>query len=513
MPNDRMSAQPDVLLIILDTLRRDHLSLYGYGRETSPCLDAFAADAAVFERAVAPAQWTVPSHASIFTGLYPSRHSLTQADARLSPSHRTLAEILQVAGYHTVGFSNNPLVGVLANGLTRGFDAFYNYAGAVPNRPVDRRRGAWQRGFATRFRRRAGHISNRFAQHDALFRWSLNPRLFPFLSRLVHYKGDTRRSLDDFFAYRQAHHAGGGGQPLFAFLNLMGAHTPYRPPQETLARIAPALSRDRRAFRFIREFNGSPLRWASPLDAPLEGWQQQALAAFYDAEIAHQDRLLGALLKRLRDSGALEHTLLIIAADHGEGHGDHRFFGHGFVVYQELVHVPLLIHFPPRFPAGRSRRNVSTRRLFHTILDIAGLKPPLVGGDVARLCLSQSLNGADPEADCAYAEAVPPQLFLRVLQHRSPHHIAALQLQQTRRGMYQGDHKLALLGEAVEGLFDIASDPAEEKDIRAAQPATAAAMQAALLEFSARANPQHSPPADATSPEVADSLRQLGYFD
>src|SRR5690606_17881243 len=97
-------AKPNILLIILDTLRRDRLSAYGHGRETSPALDAFAQDATLFERAIAPAQWTIPAHSSIFTGLYPSAHGVTQANGQLSGMHPTLAEILRGDGYETVGF-------------------------------------------------------------------------------------------------------------------------------------------------------------------------------------------------------------------------------------------------------------------------------------------------------------------------------------------------------------------------------------------------------------------------
>ena len=116
--------KPNILLIVLDTLRRDRLSGYGHTRETSPELDAFAARATVFDRAVSPAQWTIPAHASLFTGVYPSTHQLTEAHGRLSGMFPTLAEILHGAGYHTTGFCNNALLGALDNGLRRGFEHF-----------------------------------------------------------------------------------------------------------------------------------------------------------------------------------------------------------------------------------------------------------------------------------------------------------------------------------------------------------------------------------------------------
>src|SRR4051812_36929523 len=167
--------KPDILLIILDTLRRDRLSIYGHPRPTSPGFDEFAAQATLFERAVAPSQWTIPAHSSLFTGLYPTAHGVVEANGQLSPTHPTLAEILQVGGYHTIAFCNNPLVGALDNGLQRGFDQFYNYASAVPNRPKDTQsngRFAYGRRFRRWFRPYARRIGHHFAQNDELFRVS-----------------------------------------------------------------------------------------------------------------------------------------------------------------------------------------------------------------------------------------------------------------------------------------------------------------------------------------------------
>jgi uncharacterized sulfatase len=518
------ASKPDILFIVLDTLRRDHLSAYGYGRATSPQLDAFAAGATVFERAVAPAQWTIPSHASMFTGVYPSTHQVTQSSSALSGAHPTLAEIMRGAGYHTVAFCNNPLVGVLNNGLQRGFERFYNYASAAPFRPREAQRSKLHRDLLRSFRRHiARPLGNQFAHSDFLFRMSLNPLVVPFWTRLINYKGNTAHSVEDLLTYWKQHHAGGAQKPLFAFLNLMGAHLPYNPPQDVLDRIAPGLRKDKRAYAFIRAFNADAARWASPPDAPLEDWQRDALDSFYDAEIAYQDEQLGGLLRYLRESGALENTSVIICADHGEGHGEHDFFGHGFVVYQELVRVPLIIHDPQRLAGGqRVVQTVSTRRLFHTVLDAAGvLRPPLDEADpnanVAGLTLTQAAGGSDLEGGIALAEAFPPLTFLNVVQHRSPALVERLRLNGVRRGLYAGAHKLVLVGEQVEGLFDIAADPGETRSLAAEQPDRAAELMpklAALVaqaeSHRAEADPFVTPEADAAT---LDHLRALGYIE
>ncbi len=507
-----MPRKPDILLIILDTTRRDHMSLYGYGRRSTPQLDDFAGGMSSFDRAISPAQWTVPAHASLFTGTYASEHGLTQAEGALSHRQATLAEILQVEGYHTVGFSNNPLVGVLDNGLTRGFENFYNYAAAAPNRPGDRARGPLRSALAAYFRRQARRGTNLFARHHALFRASLHPLAFPLMARLINYKGDTRRSLADLLDYWRARKAG-SSQPLFAFINLMGAHTPYRPTLEALRQVAPEFCQDQRAFQYINSLNGDPAAWTCPAELPLEDWQYEAIEAFYAAEIAQQDRELGAVLRALESGGQLDNTLLIIVADHGEGHGDHGFFGHGFSCYQELIQVPLLIRFPQQFPAGRIRQNVSTRRLFHTILNGTAVSAPDLAEEAARLSLAQSLNGdSDPEEGLVYSEAFPPQIVLHLLRRRAPRLLEAMQLGETRRAVYQGEYKLALLGTAVEGLYNISRDPAEKVNIAAERPEIAASMQQSLLDYIERVRLPELPPGklDGT---VAENLRGLGYFD
>jgi len=521
-----LSRQPNILLIVLDTLRRDRLSTYGHDRETAPSLDAFSAESTLFERAISPAQWTIPAHTSLFTGLYPSTHQVTQGGSKLSGSYPALAEILQGANYHTVAFCNNPLVGVLDNGLRRGFDQFYSYAGVMPNRPVDVQRGPLRRMLATRFRRFARRIENHFAHNDDLFRVSMHPILVPIWTRYINYKGHTERSISDLMDFWRGYFDGGAQQPLFAFVNLMGAHLPYKPPQDTMSRVAPELRHDRSAYAFMNRFNAEAARWASPPEPPLQDWERAVLRGFYDAEIAHQDEQLGRLFDSLRASGTLDNTLVIITADHGEAHGDHEFFGHGFVVYQELVHVPLLIR-GERFPAGkRVLTNVSTRRVFHTVLDAAGIKPPLDEADpnanVARLNLANATNGhRDVEDDIAFAEAFPPETFLGLLRHRNPAIIERLRLRHVRRGIYENNHKLTVVGAGestrIEGLYNVMSDPSETFNITDEHPALAVDLQRKLSAFVTEAEQRRADNTNLTSTEVSaeviENLRALGYLE
>jgi arylsulfatase A-like enzyme len=505
---------PDILLIILDTLRRDHLSIYGHQRTTSPGFDAFASRATLYERAVSPSQWTIPAHSSLFTGVYPSTHGVIEASGQLSPAHPTLAEILQVGGYHTVAFCNNPLVGALDNGLQRGFDAFYNYASAVPNRASDARKSDLRRRFSRWFRPYARRMANQFAHNDSLFRVSLNPLLTPIWTRYINFKGNTAGSINDLIEYWDAHHQGGASQPFFGFVNLMGTHLPYHPPQDVMNRLAPELRGDREAYRYMSRFNADGAAWASPPDQPMTGWQKAVLGGFYDAEIAYQDEHLHKLLSHLRSTGALDNTVVIIAADHGEGHGEHDLFGHGFNVFQELIHVPLAIHLPDAAEGQRVTHNVSTRRLFHTILDVAGIDAPLdasdPNGDIARL----SLRNDAPDAEAAaFSEAFPPSTFLHVLQHRSPAAVERLRLRQVRRAVYDGDFKLTMRENTVENLFNFADDPAENVNLAAAQPDQVAPLERKISAFvQTMGKPTNTRTAEVDE-KVVEQLRALGYIE
>src|SRR5690606_8954129 len=130
------SRKPHIVFIVLDTHRYDRLGAYGCTRGLTPNLDAFAGSATLFEHAVSPAQWTLPPHASLLRGELPTTHLTTQSGDMLDPAFRTLAVWLRCSGYDTTGYCNNPLVGVIDNGLTRGFNTFYNYGGAVPTTPA-----------------------------------------------------------------------------------------------------------------------------------------------------------------------------------------------------------------------------------------------------------------------------------------------------------------------------------------------------------------------------------------
>ena len=250
-----MNQQKDIVLLVLDTQRADRLSCYGYHAETSPHLDALAAEATRFTQAVSTAQWTPPAHASLFTGLYPSQHTMTQLTSALPETLPTLAERLQQAGYFTAAFSNNPFIGEMQNGLHRGFDQVvnYHYIGFrlwtthlnQPNHDSSVDRSPGQRNVLSRLI----DGKNQLTRKTLFAIWPLLEQALKSRGRSKNY--NIKRSLtaaSDLLVKRcQAK----PGQPIFFFFFLMGTHIPYAPPRWTFKRFVSPLVGERSMYKLL----------------------------------------------------------------------------------------------------------------------------------------------------------------------------------------------------------------------------------------------------------------------
>lgn len=507
--------RPDIVFLVLDTQRSDRLSCYGYGQPTSPHLDALAANSTLFSRAVAPAQWTVPSHASMFTGLYPSGHGVLQSYSVLPQDIPTLAERLSASGYYTAGFCNNPLVGVINNGLRRGFTSFLNYSGLLTSRPnqagrsprlLDRYRQAFKRLVAGAL----NQVQDSFARSDLLLAFSFTPLMVPLWQTALSFKGNTPKSLDDAARLLVDRQGLEDDQPIFTFINLMGTHMPYHPPRSYVERFAPHVLQDRAARHYLRRFNGDIYGWLAPLAGELGEQQKLTLDGMYDAEVAHQDSQVGAFLQQLRQGGALENTLVIVCSDHGEHLGEKHFIGHSISLYNELVQVPLIIHDSTgAFPVGTTRGDVvSTRCLFHTVLAAAGVATAVE----ASLSLAQGSDGGNHRV---YAEATPPQNVLNLLNRRQPELVLSHACDQPRRAVWLGNHKLIETGGERLELYDVHTDPREDLNLSDIFPENVEVLQECLELFAAGsgaiATAERAPGYD--DPDLQRRLRDLGYLE
>jgi len=284
-------SPPNVLIVLFDALRPDHLGCYGYGRNTSPEIDALARDSVLCIDAIAQASWTRPSVASLLTSCYPSTHGALDRQHVMRPNLPSLVQALKDVGYETHCFMTNPSC-LPIWGIGTDFDRFMDLVGPTG------------------------------------------------------VKMDDARVMDAMVAsMRYAE-----GRPWFMFAHLLGTHIPYNAPSP---------------------FN---TMFRSPdTEAATQESEKQKLIDSYDEEIAYSDSQIGRLVNELRSSGLYDNTLIILTADHGEEFNEHGVCAHGESLYNEELHVPLVMKLPRSDHAGLRYEDIlELVDVAPTILDIVG---------------------------------------------------------------------------------------------------------------------------------------------
>jgi arylsulfatase A-like enzyme len=399
-------AAPSVLLIILDTVRAANLGLYGYERPTSPNLDEWASTGVVFDRVVAPAPWTLPSHATMFTGHY-NLVTRTGIDRPLDGRQTTLAEVLAGAGYATAAFVGNPGYTTRASGLDRGFARYEDFpvtAGMFA-------RSAWLARLVTR----------RITAYTGLLRWDIPKR--------------AERVTDEFEQWLD----GRPDRPFFVFLNYYDAHGPYDAPPPYRGRFGPPPEEELTA------------------DEPRTPEELEASVNAYDSCIAYIDDQLARVFDLLDRRGLSENTLVVVTSDHGEMFGENGQVAHTSGLYMPGLHVPLVIGFRGVLPPGiRVTETVTLRDLPATILDV--LDTP---GDSPIPGESLASHWSD------VTRSVSESPFLSELDHYdwapawTPIHRGDM------RSLVDGDLHYIRNGDGVEELYDAIADAAEANDLSA----------------------------------------------
>ena len=336
---------------MLDTVRAQSLSLYGYGRDTSPNLTKLAQRGVRFDRARTAAAWTLPSHASMFTGHWPYELS-TRPDRPLDTSFPTLAELLRDHGYVTAGFVGNTYFCNRWFGLDRGFLHYEDVAVCLVEilRSSDIGRALVSKIAPSIFTR-----DRPYAYFDRKDAETINHDLLAWLA--------GRRKV----------------QPFFIFLNYYDAHDPY---------ITAVGSPRHFGLRPETKEELATLRdWLHADKTKLPSRLLQMAIDGYDDGIAYVDDQLGRLFAALEARGLMENTLIVITSDHGELHGEHSVYGHGSHLYGPAVDVPLLIVGPKGVPQHKTvAQPVSLRDLPATVVDLLGFErpTPFSGRSLAR---------------------------------------------------------------------------------------------------------------------------------
>lgn len=335
----------NIILLIMDTVRKNNLTPYGYDRETTPFLSELSESSIVYENAVSQSPWTLPSHASMFTGKYPSEHGATQESPFLS-NEDTVATKLSEDGYNTGLFSANAWISP-HTGLTAGFDETSNFFGPLPNRLEGHMSKLWRRLNTT-----------------SGLEWVAN-KLVKFGNVLYERKSTSGHESYTPSAFNAAKDfIDDSTEEYFVCLNLLDAHLPYNPPLENLREFG---SYDKRPSicQNSKEYNSG----MKDISDDEWGW----IRDMYDAELNYLDSQINNFYAWLERENELDDTVFIVCSDHGELLGEHGIYGHEFAVYSELINVPLIINHPDM---GTDRRNeiVEMIDIHDTLLDIADIQ-------------------------------------------------------------------------------------------------------------------------------------------
>ena len=392
----------NVLLIGVDTLRADRMSAFGYRRPTTPSLKRLADHGVRFPQTRSQAPWTLPSFASILTALYPSAHGAGRGGHEewtgLDPQATTLAEILAGAGYETQAVTANSLISP-RYGLDQGFEG-YQSRWAMESAAIDKDTVA-------------AFVDTHRSTPWLMFWHVMDPHL-PYSTEASFRERFTEKGYDGRFA------------------------RPRRAPVVPFEMLDP-----RPGSRWLAHEGPPPLPGLSDRD-------RRFVHDSYDAEVAEMDAAVGHVLDAVRESGQWDRTLIAFVADHGEGLGDHGHYHHGYTLFEDQVHVPMIVRIPGRHEGGVVERPVAAIDLAPTILGALGIDPP------------DSIQGVDRLAADAPADDA---IFSEVPSYES----------SAQKAWVLGGFKYLhdpLVG--TQALYDLKKDPGETTDVAADHPAIVA---------------------------------------
>lgn len=444
---------PNVLLIVLDTVRADVLSTYGYPKPTAPNIDRLAREGALMSQAISTDFWTLPSHASMLTGQYPSRHGATSESGRLDAGLSSLAEILRAAGFRTGGFVTNAWLSK-ERGFGQGFDEYVE---------------SWKMP-------------------------ATNP------STLAIDRHGVRNAIE-WMAAPNALDA-----PFFAFVNLNSAHMPYNPGSEALITLSPK-PRSIEGSRRLRKLTGMWEHLGGTLE--LNEVDYEILRELYEAEVLQVDALVGELVGALEAAGRLDDTLIIVTADHGENLGDHGSIDHLFSMYDSTLHIPMVLRHPTSFEAGRvDTALASPIDLLPTILSVAGV--PLPDIEIDGVDLSQPERTA---RRFVVAENERPLNAIDLMGKSFPDFDTS-KLDGRKRALRTSEHKLIWQEGGPVELYDLSADPNELDDLSEREVELRTRLEGQLeVWMKEMGNPGAVKPFESQDTQSIDELRALGYIE
>jgi arylsulfatase A-like enzyme len=440
--------RPNIVLVVLDTVRDDLDHLDASAR---PNLLKLAATSTVFRNAWAPSPWTVPSHASMFTGKLAAGHHCTHQNPRLDPEQTTVAELLSTSGYATAAFYSNPWLSDRTTGLLRGFTAQQEapVSGGLQGDPGTWRGDQGGRASVTYFRR-----------------WL-----------------KTAATQDE---------------PFFAFVNLLEAHLPYDPAPSVRKAHLPQVGG-------AEQVTG---QWGMEYQAGLHAYEEvdwNRLQALYWGDVTTVDQLLAGIMASLAEYELDDDTVLIVCSDHGENLGDHELVDHQFSLHESLLAVPLLVRAPGYLAPGHRDDPVMLSDLFATVRELA----QITEGEVPLQ--SNSLLGEPaPSSRPLVAEYARPQNHLVRALHGLNPALDQSQIERSLRSIRVGDVRLTLGSDGDVQLHDLAQDPQQDRNLAVEREADVKALRALLSQELSTYQPGGRSEVELDE-ATRQQLRSLGY--
>ena len=414
----RADRSPNIIVVVLDTVRDDveHLNQEGQG-DPMPTLTRLGEESAVFANAWSNAPWTLPSHASILTGLLPSEHGCNGWDPFLSERHRTFGERLSEAGYDPVAFFSTPWLTDSLSGMMRGFEI--NYVESRDERLIHGRDGS-----------QGGTASN-----ENIARW-LEGR--------------------------------DGDKPFLMFVNYLEAHLPYDPSAAMRETYLPDLPRD----------DVVTTLWAYEYNAglhPEESVDWERIRRLYAADASYADALLSDLVTMLEEHGLLDDSVLIVTSDHGENLGEYGLMDHQFGIFETLLDVPLVVRAPGLLPPGIREDPTMLIDIFPTVLEMARVEnvPDLPH---ARSLLEPPSNPDRPLI--AQYSGCNPSLVERMLELNPD--LDAESMRAAYGSVRVGNLRLTVGSDGSNRVEDYATSPEDMIDLKTEGRAVAGALRALL---------------------------------
>ena len=456
---------PNVLFVVLDTARGETV-LSGLHNGVMPATGRIAEEGTTFRNVMSVSPWTLPSHASLFTGQYTSDHGTHTGRRYFDPSATPLAKRLRDAGYTTAAISGNIWISP-EFGFDAGFDQF-SMQWDVFWDSADLSRVSAADGVRNRLRALSESLSPANAHKtvaNALYGRILDGRCD---------KGAwlTTRRATRWIENRRS------GTPFFLFINYLEPHLEYDPPAGYGEKFLPA-GLDSTVFE---EINQDPWQYIAG-NVEMTDREFSALEALYKGELNYLDRHIGRLYRALSAAGILDETVIVVMSDHGENIGDHGLMDHQYCLYDTLLNVPLVVRYPDAFETGKETDAAAeTRDLYPTILELAGVDTATDSDSVSTNSLvpgtetgtgTSGGSGSSPGRDRAIAEYLLPQPSMNALEKYFGELPAQMETyDRALRSIRTDDWKLIEGTDGSVELYDLSRDPAETTNLAADHPET-----------------------------------------